>query len=146
MKTYKPSAFVLCIIALSLLACGHEHNHKHDHEHSHEYEHEDHETQVKLSEAAIENYGIRTRKVLSGSPITLPRTAVVAFKDEYFIYIKSYDEFREIEASPTMINKDSVTLGAVNLHKDEEIVVSGAAYLRIIFLNHRNPSDHGHFH
>jgi hypothetical protein len=134
-------SIVLCIIAVLLLACGREQELEYECD-----EYEEYENQIELSEAAIQNYGILTRKVSSGAAITLPRTALVTFKNEHFVYAKSSNEFREIEVSPANVQRDFVTIRNLNLHKDEEIVINGAAYLRIIFLHHRNPSHHGHAH
>ena len=155
MKRYNILTLVLFVIMiLAFVGChkshdGHDHDeHKHD-----EYKHDEHKhgedekymADVELSETAVEIYDIRTRKISSGKPVALPRAAVVAFKDEYFAYVKSGDYFHEIEIRPTKVEKEFVSLGSLSLHDGEEIVVSGAAYLRIVFLNNKNPS-HGHSH
>jgi hypothetical protein len=92
---------------------------------------------VELSQAATQNYGIKTIPAADG--MTLPRGAVIQSKDEVFAYIKSGDDFREVEL------EDGKTLYGVSLDDDDEIVVEGAKYLRIIFLNNKNPSS-GHSH
>ncbi|MDR3208728.1 MAG: hypothetical protein LBT45_02655 [Rickettsiales bacterium] len=92
---------------------------------------------VELSPAAIQNYGVKTMPAAAG--MELPMGAVIQSRDGFFAYIKSGGDFREVEL------EDGKTLDGVSLGIDDEIVVEGAKYLRIIFLNNKNPSS-GHSH
>jgi hypothetical protein len=103
--------------------------------------HESEIAEIELSPGAIRNYGIETAKFADGETQTLPRAAMVAAKDEYFIYAMDGGHFTEIEIVPLKITNDSVIFRGGG----EEYVISGAKYLRVIFLNNKNPSEgHGH--
>ncbi|MDR2860988.1 MAG: hypothetical protein LBV07_00320 [Syntrophobacterales bacterium] len=148
--------FSLLILAMVIFAAagflfffdhhGHDHNHgRHDGHNHGDDEHREDDVNVELSEAAIDNYGIRTRSIAPGATITLPHEAVVASRDEYFVYARDGVGFREIEVHPVKIEKKSITLANPDLHGGEEIVISGARYLRIVFLKINNPHT-GHVH
>jgi hypothetical protein len=76
-----------------------------------------------------------------GSVITLPRAALVISKDEYFVYEKESGHFKEIEIIPTKITGKSV---AFSHDSPAEFAITGAKYLRIIFLNDKNPEEGHH--
>jgi len=114
-------------------------------ENDHEHEHETNAAEIKLSVEAIRNYGIKTIKPAKSKKQTLPRTALVVAKNEYFIYAKDNEHFMEIKIIPLKITGKSVTFQDTDYEADKEYVVSGAKYLRIIFLNNRNPQKrHAH--
>jgi hypothetical protein len=96
---------------------------------------------VELSREAAENYGIRTEMFLGGPVITLPRDALVISKDECFVYEKRDGHFMEIGITPAKITGESVVFSHGG---PAEFAISGAKYLRIIFLNDKNPETGHH--
>jgi hypothetical protein len=96
---------------------------------------------AEISQEAVKNYGIRTEMFRGGSVVTLPRAALVISKNEYFVYEKESGRFKEIEITPIKITGESV---AFSHDAPAEFAVSGAKYLRIIFLNDKNPEESHH--
>lgn len=88
---------------------------------------------IELSGNAMKNYGIKTT-VTNGKNITLPRSALVVYRDEYYIYLKNGEEYEEMQIFPTKVTKEIVTF-TQDTAEEREFVISGAPYLRIIFLN-----------
>lgn len=101
-------------------------------------------TEVELSEAALQNYDIKTTTI-AGEKITLPATAVVASQDEFFAYIREGKHFRQIEIHPTARSMDTISFEYHTEEPSSEFVTNGAPYLRIVFLNNANPIT-GHAH
>lgn len=88
---------------------------------------------IELSKNAMKNYGIETT-VTDKKDVTLPRSALVVSRDEYYIYLKSGNSFEEQQIFPTKVTKDIVSF-KLDTVKEREFVISGAPYLRIIFLS-----------
>jgi hypothetical protein len=103
--------------------------------------HGDEGREIDVSSAAVKNYEIQT-ETFPAKIILLPRDAVVASKGDYFAYEKEGGHFREIEIRPLKITGESVLFS----HRTAaEFVISGAKYLRVIFLNAKNPeASHTH--
>lgn len=99
--------------------------------------------EVELSPAAVKNYGIET-SVFEGQTVALPRSALVASRDEYFVYMKDDKHFQELEVHPLEITADFVSI-AFETDEEREFVITGAPYLRIVFLSNANPAT-GHSH
>jgi hypothetical protein len=119
---------VLCTLSMPVLAEEHEHKNV---------------SKIELSNEAIVNYGIQFQQVESIPSITLPKTAIVISKDEYFVYAKKGKHFQEIKIHPTQITDNSISFQ--NETDAQEFVITSAPYLRIVFLNNKNPSE-GHSH
>ena len=109
------------------------------------HNHEENEVaEIEMTDTALQTYGIQTQ-IFAGEEINLPKSAVVQSRDEYFVYKKEGVHFQEIEIHPEEITPETVSF---HYHTDEpetEFVISGAPYLRIVFLNHKNPIE-GHVH
>lgn len=88
---------------------------------------------VELSKNAIKNFGIETT-VTDKKDVTLPRSALVVSRDEYYIYLKNGNSFEEQQIFPKKVTKDIVSF-TFDTVKEREFVTNGAPYLRIIFLN-----------
>jgi hypothetical protein len=96
---------------------------------------------IELSAEAIRNYGIETAKPAETETQTLPRAALVSAKDERFVYAKEGGRFIEIEIKPLQITSESVVFQDKDRAANKEYAISGAKYLRIIFLNNKNPAE-----
>lgn len=117
-----------------------------EHEDTHNDNHDDHDdevTEIKLSKEALLGYGIQSEKVEKDMVVQLPISAVIFSKDEHFIYSKEGNEFSEFEVHPEEITEDTISF--LNNTGKDEFVVNGAKYLRMVFLNNKNPSS-GHAH
>lgn len=88
---------------------------------------------VELSQNAMKNYGIETA-VVNKKDVTLPRSALVVSRDNYFIYVKNGNSFEEQQIYPVKVTKDIVSF-KLDTAEEREFVTKGAPYLRIIFLN-----------
>lgn len=95
--------------------------------------------EITISQNAMKNYGIET-VVVNKKVITLPRTALVVSRDDYYIYLKNGSAFEELQIYPTSITKDKVVF---KLDKDakREIVTKGSPYLRLVFLNDTDSAE-----
>lgn len=89
--------------------------------------------EVTLSDNAVKTYGITTIKTNQKS-VTLPRSAIVVSRDNYFVYLKNKNSFEEIQIHPSKVTKDKVTF-QLKTNEEREFVTNGSPYLRIIFLN-----------
>lgn len=109
-------------------------------------DHKDEAGEIELSVKAIQNYGITSNifKITEGQ-ITLPRSAVVVSKDEFFIYEKEGEHFKQVEVHPTNHVNGTVVFAPEHDDEEHEIVTTGASYLRIVFLSNANP-EAGHSH
>lgn len=101
------------------------------------------EEAIKISDQAINNYGIKTIKVDKNAIVSLPRSAFAMSKDEYFAYGRKKDEFIQIDVHGLKVENGRFTF--LNNYDVEEFVIDGAKYLRVIFLSQQNPSS-GHVH
>lgn len=88
---------------------------------------------VELSKNAEKNFEIKTT-VTDKKNVTLPRDALVVSRDEYYIYIKNGNSYEQQQIFPTKVTKDTVSF-TLDTVQEREFVISGAPYLRIIFLN-----------
>lgn len=94
--------------------------------------------EILLSDNAMKNYGIETF-VTDNQTVTLPRSALVVSRSDYFIYLKKGDGFVEQQIYPTSVNKTSFTFKLDSMEK-REFVTKGSPYLRIIILNGLEPA------
>lgn len=88
---------------------------------------------VELSQNAEKNFGIETA-VINSKNITLPRSALVVSRDNYFIYLKNGNSYEEQQIYPSKVTKDTVHF-QLDTAEEREFVTKGSPYLRIIFLN-----------
>lgn len=101
-------------------------------------------SEIKISDEAVKNYGIKTFKAPLGKYVTLPRAAFVASKDKHFVYGVDEDGgYIEIEAHLVQVEKNNFTF--INEQGTKEFVVEGAKYLRMINLSLDAPAT-GHSH
>lgn len=100
---------------------------------------------VALSDAARQNYNIRTQTFTAKGLVTLPKAAVITVGKQYFAYVYDGVHFRELSIQPVSISSGSVVFPYQNTADAEQFVVEGADYLRIVFLNN-NSSAAGHSH
>lgn len=89
--------------------------------------------EIEISDNAVKNYEIETY-ITDSKNVTLPRSALVVSRDNYFIYIKDRNFFEEIQVYPVKVTKDVVVL-KFDTVKEREFVTKGSPYLRIVFLN-----------
>jgi hypothetical protein len=107
-----------------------------------EHGHEDAGAEIEISAQAVENYGIKTA-AFSGRAIELPHAGAVASKDEWFVYEKDGEHFKQIEIRPVKITTGTIVFE--NEEGERTLAISGAKYLRLISLANANPeAGHGH--
>lgn len=111
---------------------------------AHDHDEEKEAIEIELSGTAIQNYGITTMTV-KGEDITLPKSAVVLSKDEFFIYRQEGKHFQEIEIHPIQITSDTISFEYHTDEPESEFVITGVPYLRVVFLSNKNPIE-GHAH
>lgn len=100
--------------------------------------------EIKISDQAIQNYGIKTIKVAKDKFVTLPQSAFVASRDQHFVYAVDKDGgYVQIEPHRLQVEKNGFTFS--NEQNMEEFVIEGAKYLRMINLSQDAPAT-GHSH
>lgn len=111
------------------------------------------QNEIKISETAIKNYEITTKKFEKNSFITLPRSAFAVSQNQYFVYGVKNGVF--IEFVPYRVRFHAKGINFLNEQPEEimflneqlfdEFVVTGAKYLRMISLSQQTPAS-GHSH
>ncbi|MCB0379391.1 MAG: hypothetical protein KDD33_12935 [Bdellovibrionales bacterium] len=76
----------------------------------------------------------------------IPKLALVKFKDEVGIYIKRNGWFRLVKVQDMKTSKDHIFIKTQNINDGDEIIISGAPYLRITQLQTSGQGGEGHAH
>lgn len=141
---------------------GHD-DHKNDHKDEHEEEAAsanvgpdkgltsfDEHSGFTLSKEATKNFEIQTARLGNASPWTLPRAALVVTGEDKSVFRVRKERFLRVDVEILKKSKSQVTLRAKDLAPKglapgDEVVVSGAGFLRVAEID-ATSGESGHHH
>lgn len=85
----------------------------------------------KLSDKALSNLGISFKSLKGSGPWIVPKSSLVRIKHSTGVYRKWNDWITMVLVKVIAQNKDSVTIRSIDLQSDDDIAVSGVAFLRM---------------
>ena len=135
MKKYL--CLLIIIFLFKVFADEHGHN---DHD-----EGEEKEKSIELTEQAMKNFGIKLKKITpKDRRAEIPIAAMVDSEDkkQIFIFHESKYEIRNVE----IVKRTSTSVIVDGFSEEEDVVVSGVSYLKVVEMSLGEEGGGGHGH
>ncbi|MBS1960191.1 MAG: hypothetical protein JST80_12010 [Bdellovibrionales bacterium] len=100
----------------------------------------------ELSAEARARFKIATAKLAGNGPWSISKRALVYTLDEVRVYVQKNGKIKSEDVRVVSKGKDTATIKAEHLSNGDEVVVSGAGYLRVAEMDASNGEDEGHGH
>jgi hypothetical protein len=101
---------------------------------------------IKLSPEALKNFGIKTIKLTSQGPWSVPISARLLAAEEVNLYRVRAGAFKRVDFNVVKKASDTMMITSSDLKAGDEIVISGIGFLRIAEISAFGGAPEGHSH
>lgn len=101
---------------------------------------------LKLSDRALKRLGVRTERLSGRGPFRLPIEALVYSTEDVGVYRLRDGWYKHVDVAVSAKDKASVSVSSGELRAGDQVVVAGAALLRMAELDVLGGEEAGHGH